>query len=90
MMLLDTQCRGEARGKRTVLLPFLQFLHILPPLPPRSLPIASAIMCSRIITAITDRGVTDCRNKHKPAPLNDGPAGILRWTRGTEHGSTGR
>lgn len=26
---------------------------------------------SRIITAITDRRVTDCRNKHKPALLND-------------------
>lgn len=41
--------------------------------------IESAIMRGRIITAITDRGVTDCRNKHKPAPalLSDVPAAVL-------------
>lgn len=36
-----------------------------------SITIESTITRGRIITAITNRGVTDCRNKHKPAPLSD-------------------
>lgn len=45
------------------------FLHLIP--------IESAITRGRIITAITDREVTDCRNKHKPAPLSDRLAVVL-------------
>lgn len=54
-----------------------------------SLSVESTITGGRIITAITDRGVTDCWNKHKPAPLSDGALaarfsrlyvrGVLDW-----------
>lgn len=56
-------------------MPFLpSSVPFLPSLPSSSFPHYPQIddyARGRIITAITDRRVTDCRNKHKPALLND-------------------
>jgi len=72
-------------------------------LPSPALPIESTITRGRIITAITDCGVTDCRNKHKSALLSGWTDGQRRNPRrffalcaardtgrgsGIEHGSS--